>query len=209
MNTAVSVAVVTLDSIDTTLTPGRSVSLAIRSPTGATRHPTYLRLAHGTPQPITAPLLHQYHVTLGTHHSLASFDHFIQHVTCSSRVLVRFRVRLHMILVLFTVQTIVNSLTRQTVQMSTHRTPELVHIILEYAPSSTVGRLAMERILYLSLSVCHRFGQVLLVRYRTDERLDLALLNDRVAGVRRVTVRTLDADFRVVVNGRAQTGLAE
>lgn len=124
---------VTLNTINATLTTGAGITFSFRSPANSARHPTYLGPTHGTFQPIASPFLHQYnlqccgtlkafsifdirnflrfiYLTNWTVHGISFLNHFSEHVFGSSRFGIAVTVTVHLILILFTIQTVVNYL---------------------------------------------------------------------------------------------------
>lgn len=100
-------------------------------------------------------------------------------------------------------------LTRQAVDPPAHRTPELIDIILEDAPSFAIRRLAMKRLINLILRLRHRFRQILVVNRRTNQRLDLPILQGDIAGILLIPVRAHHLGFFSVFHRVPQTHLAE
>lgn len=99
-----------LDPFHPALASTARVPLARRTPSWPPGHPAYLRLAHRAPQPVTAPLFHQYHVASGAPDRLPIAHHLLQHLPCPLRILVSRRFQLHALLVLLTVCTHMNRL---------------------------------------------------------------------------------------------------
>lgn len=102
---------VTLNAIHPALTTSGSITLASGSPPRTSGHPTYLRFAHGAPQPVAAPLFHQNHLTRRTRQSLPLFHHIVQHLLRLLTFILRSNViTVHLFLIFFTILSLVNGL---------------------------------------------------------------------------------------------------
>ena len=70
---------------------------------------------------------------------------YIDHVFGASRIVIRLSALGHPILIFFTVDTLVNSLTGQAIGLPAHGTTEDVDIVIaHHSPSSAIGRLAVD-----------------------------------------------------------------
>lgn len=130
------------------------------------------------------------HSTRRTIHCFPIFYHFFEHILRDCILWIPFEIIFDHVLILCTIQPIVNDPTCQTIDQIANRAFVLIHIILVNAPSRAVRCTTMKWVFNLILRHPQRFGQMLVVLIFREQRFNFAILQRALASVFRVDVRT-------------------
>lgn len=102
-----------------------------------------------------------------------------------------------------------NNPTSKTVNDPTNGTLELINIILVDAPSATVRRPTVERVVDSAFRLLDRFCKMCLVQFLADKSFNFALLYNTFTAVYGVTVRATYRSILTVLDRADQTLFAE
>merc|ERR1712079_362823 len=142
-------------SVRQTLASPRRVPPPVWPPPQLFGDPAYLSPAVGAPYPVTSPLFEQQNLAAGTVEGFARPDQSVYPVLGLLHVLVRGLVE-RVLLVLLAVHTVVYGLAGDAVVPLAQRALEHVCRVLDDGPTSTVGGLAVERVLGGGLGLFQR-----------------------------------------------------